>query len=191
MKKNNKQALTLIELIIVTAILAVISLAIYSSLNNGLKIWQKVNKAIPEEDVGIFFEKFSRDLRNCVKFSSLNFVGQPGRLDFASLVNSPRLGVKTVGQITYLYDVEQKQLNRIQKDFSQIFSGEEVVNPALGNLKSLRFLYYVRYENSKERVWLEECPPALMPLAVKIELEFGDDDQIQKFARTVTIPIGG
>ena len=54
MKKKHNNAFTLVELLIVTAMLAVISLAIYSTFSSGLKIWQRVSKPIPEEDLGIF-----------------------------------------------------------------------------------------------------------------------------------------
>ncbi|MBI3602538.1 MAG: prepilin-type N-terminal cleavage/methylation domain-containing protein [Candidatus Omnitrophica bacterium] len=190
--KNSRRAFTLIELLVVTAILAVISLAIYSLINNGLKIWQRVNQRIIEEDLDIFFEKFAHDLRNCAKFSGVKFIGTPERLEFATIVNSPTLHRNTIGQILYVYDQETKQLERIQRDYSQIYSAEEgLAQPPLSNLKLFKFFYYIQNENSKERVWVQESPVDRVPLAVRIELQLTYGTETSKFTRTVSIPVGG
>jgi len=191
--KNSRRAFTLIELLIVTAILAVISLAIYAMVNNGLKIWQKVNnQRIIEEDIDIFFEKFAHDLRNCAEFSSVKFIGTPERLEFATIVNSPALHRNTIGQIRYVYDKETQQLERIQRDYSQIYSEEKGVSqPLLGNLKSCKFFYYIQNENSKERLWVQESPVDKIPLAVRIELQLTNGTELSEFTRTVSIPVGG
>ena len=55
--RKNRSGFTLIELLIVAAMLGVVSLAIYSTFNNGLKLWQKVNKPVAGEDADIFFEQ--------------------------------------------------------------------------------------------------------------------------------------
>ena len=48
-KKKNRLGFTLVELFLVSVILSIISLAIYSTLNNGIKIWQKINIETPGE----------------------------------------------------------------------------------------------------------------------------------------------
>ena len=50
--------MTLIELLITMTILAVISTAIYASLNSGLKIWKRINQQLVHEDLDIFFHDF-------------------------------------------------------------------------------------------------------------------------------------
>lgn len=190
---NSKRAFTLIELLIVMTILAVISLAIYAMLNNGLKIWEKVNnKHSIEEDIDISFEKFAHDLRNCMQFSGIKFIGTPEHLEFASIVNSPALRCNTIGQILYVYDEETKQLERIQRDYSQIYSKEEGLSrPLLGDLTSVEFSYYVQEENSKKRVWVQESPVGKIPLAVRIELQLTNGTETSTFTKTVSIPVGG
>ena len=191
--KNSKRAFTLIELLVVMTILAVISLSIYAMLNNGLKIWEKVNnKHSIDEGIDILFEKFAHDLRNCMAFSGIKFIGTPERLEFASIVNSPALRCNTIGQIQYIYDEETKQLERIQRDYSQIYSKEEgLPRPLLSDLTSVGFSYYVQEENSKKRVWVKESPAGKVPLAVRIELQLTNGTEISTFTKTVSILVGG
>jgi hypothetical protein len=65
----------------------VVAFAIYASFNNGIKIWERVNKEIPGEDLNIFFDKFSVDLKNSFKFSGIKFSGKKNEVAFASIVN--------------------------------------------------------------------------------------------------------
>ena len=106
------QGFTLIEMLVVTVMLSVISLAIYATFNNGIKIWQKINKPIPQEDLYIFLDRFVSDVKNTFKFTGLNFLGKVDRLEFPALVDSPRLNKKTVGQVVYFYNSTSGALNR-------------------------------------------------------------------------------
>lgn len=190
MKRKNKNGFTLIELLIVTALLAVISLSIYATFNSGIKIWQRVNKQLPEEDLDIFFEKFALDLRNSFKFNGLNFLGEEKRLEFATLVNNPRINKKTVGKAIYLYDSESKIIKRSLLDFSQIYNGKEgTTQELLKNVESLKFRYYLYDKEKKEYLWQDEWLKEDLPLAVRIELDVVDGSQINKFIKTVSIPV--
>lgn len=187
--KKNSFGFTLVELLVVTVILSFVSLAIYTTFNNGLAIWQRINRQLPEEDLNIFFEKFTHDLKNTLKFTGVNFLGTNERLEFANLVYSPLLKNRTVGQVIYFYDPYVEILKREQRDFSRVFSGQEgLVAWSLINLKSLRFQYYIYDRDKKEYLWQEDCPAETIPLAVRIDLEFKDG---AKFRKTVSIPISG
>ncbi len=195
MWKNNYRrvaAFTLIEMLIVTAIISVVALAIYATLNNGIKIWQKVNRQLPEEDLNIFFDKFSLDLRNSFKFSGINFSGTIDTLEFPTLVNSLRLQKRTVGKLIYAYEPASRILNRQQMDFSAVYSDEDIpVQQSLKNVKSLRFQYYFYDKERKEYLWQDEWLKEGLPLAVKMELEFDDGRETKKFTKTVGIPASG
>ena len=58
-------------------------------------------------------------------------------------------------------------------------------------MRRFKLAYYTLKAESGEYVWLDEWTEAGLPLAVRVELEAGDDDNINKFARTVSIPAGG
>ena len=190
--RKNNPGFSFIELIIVVSILSVVSLAIYATFNNGMKIWQRVNRQLPEEELDIFFEEFTRDLRNCLKFAVIGFLGREDRLEFATLTGSAGLKGRTVGQVSYLYEPAREMLIRRQRDYSQVYSDAEgKAEDGVRNIKSVRFKYYFYSKEKNEYYWQEESLTGAIPLAVRIELELEDEKQLSKFARTVTIPIGG
>ena len=190
---NRKRGFTLIEMLIVTAILSVVALAIYATLNNGIKIWQKVNRQLTEEDLNIFFDKFTLDLRNTFKFTGINFSGTIDKLEFPTLVNSLRLQKRTVGRLIYAYEPETRILNRDQADFAGVYSGESnAIQQSLRNVRALKFQYYLYDEQEKEYLWQDEYGHKEgLPLAVRVELEFDDGAEIKKFTKTVGIPTSG
>lgn len=197
MKKKNrkgpvsrKQGFTFVEMLIVSAILSVVALAIYAAFNNGIKIWQKVNQPLAEEDLDIFLDKFAADLRNTFKFTGIKFLGAKDWLGFPTLVSSLGLEKRTPGQVIYFYDAQTKTLSRKQKDFAQVYAEEEgTINQTLRNLRGLKFQYYVYDKDKKEYLWLEEWLREDLPLAVRIELEVIDGEKINKFSKTVGIPV--
>ncbi|MFC1666925.1 prepilin-type N-terminal cleavage/methylation domain-containing protein [Candidatus Omnitrophota bacterium] len=190
MKKNKRHAFTLIELLVASAILCVISLAIYATFNNGIKIWQKINRDMPEENVDIFFERFSSDLRNAFRFKGIGFSGGEYRLGFPTLINSPRLEKTSVGQAIYFYDPLEETVTREERGFSQVYSGETgVIKQALESVESLRFQYYFYDSEEREYTWQDGWLKEGMPLAVRIELEFDNGIETIRFTKTVTIPV--
>jgi len=188
--RRNKAGFTLIEMLIVTAMLSVISLAVYATFNNGIKIWQKINQEMPAEDMNIFFEKFTADLRNSLKIGNVAFSGKEDEFEFATLVNSQRLGEATVGKVKYNYDYNNEKILREQMDYSAIYeSGSGISRPSLGNVKSLKFSYYIYDSVKQEYLWQDEWKETSLPLAIRIELELKNNDRTDKFTKTVSIPV--
>lgn len=175
-----------------TAILSVIALAVYSSLASSLRIWKRVNVGSAYEDLVLFLDRFARDLTNCLLFTGIAFRGNEKTVEFASFVQSPHWGGNVVGRVSYLYDPQTKNLERIQQDFSQIYAGGELSkSQSLAGLESLQFRYYVYDEETKEYFWKDELSEGDLPAAVRVELELKDGNQTKKFVRTVSIPIIG
>ena len=184
--------MTLIELLITMTIMSVISTAIYASLNSGLNIWKRSNQPLAHEDLDIFFDRFGRDLRNCARFTGLPFTGTQERVEFPTILASPRFGGDVVGRVSYAYDRQAKTLLRVQQDFSQVHSGEESskIQP-IPDLGLVKFRYYVYDQQSKEYSWREDFLEGDFPLAVRVELELGDGSKAQGFTRTVSVPLSG
>lgn len=182
----------MVELMVVTAMLGIISLAIYSTFSNGFKVWQKVNQPLAQADLGIFFEKISQDLNNCLKSSSIPFTGESSNLGVPTQVFSLRLKTRTLGLVTYSYDQQSGVLTRQAKDFSQLYSRQES-DPAvlLKNISFLKFEYYYFDTQKQEYFWKEEWLGAGLPLAVRVTLNLNDASGTDKIIRTISIPIGG
>ena len=191
---RQKRGFTLIELCLVSLIASVIGLAVYFTFSNGMRIWQKANQKVVEEDLSIFFDRFALDARNCLKFSGLGFLGAKERLEIVSRVVS-RGGFEpapAIGLVAYFYEPRSKALFREENDLSRIFEGKQgTVKGILENLNSLKFGYYFYDKEKKEYVWLEEATLEGLPLAVRIEFELDVQGSAGRFARTVSIPIGG
>ena len=189
-RNHKKSGLTLVELLLVVLTMAIVSLAVYSLLNNGIKIYKRLNKLVPEEGLDIFFDKFSLDLKNSFNFSGINFSGGQDSFEIATLVSSLKLNKKTVGKVIYSYDRAKKTISRQLRDFSELSSGKEgVVTDSIKDVRYLKFYYYL-YDNEKnafswKEVWDRENPP----LAVRVELELDPENGLQnkKFVKTVGI----
>jgi prepilin-type N-terminal cleavage/methylation domain-containing protein len=183
---------TLIEILIVTMMMSVVSLAIFSAFNNGIKIWQRLNRQLPQEDINIFFDKFTSDLRNCVKLKNISFTGKADTLEFASIVLSARMEQASVGKIVYRYDRSAGALRRDQFDYSAVFTEEKnAYAGGLEHIRSLRFLYYNLDDEKKEYIWQEEWLQDALPKAVRMEIEFLRGEEVLYLTRTVNIPISG
>lgn len=191
MRKN--RGFTLIEMLIVSLIMSIISLGLYVTLNSGIKVWQRINiQQLAAEEVNIFFDKFASDLRNSLPFTTINFIGTENGLSFPSIIKSQRLEGRTIGQVLYTYDSRAGLLNRRQKDYSQIYNLEEAAPSAtLKNIKSLVFQYYVYDKERKEYFWHNEPLPEQIPWAVRLELEFLAGAKTYGFTKTVAIPVNG
>lgn len=175
----------------VMGMVAVISLAIYSTFNNGLKIWQRLNQSLVEEDLDIFFDRFAFDLRNSFNFSGFNLLGEENKLEFSTFIDSARLNRNTVGKVIYFYDSQREILNRSPLDFAEVYEGIETYQPILRKVKSLKFEYYFYDEEKKEYCWEKTWSREKFPLAVRVELEMANNEGLQRFTKTVNIPISG
>lgn len=192
-KREKHPGLSLVEILIVMVIMSLISLAVYANLSSGIKIWQRINKPRPEEDLNIFLDRFMQDLKNALKFQGLDFLGTEDSFELPTLINSPALKTKTVGKVIYYYDRREKILKRQQQDLSQIYNRQDS-GPVrqLGNVESLRFQYCSYDKEKKEFIWQEEWKTKdEFPLSVRMELEFNNGIQTKAFTRTVDIPISG
>ena len=195
MKRN--RGFTLVEVLLVISLVAIVALALYATFSSGVRVMSLVDQAAEEEDLNIFFEKFSRDLQNTFHYATIPFLGQGDRLSFATSIQTDmRLGGgRGVGRVTYAYDPSERAILRTQEDINQIFEeqtgqAQKVFFP----LSSFRLEYY-RYDavkNSYEwkEEW-EETEEKIIPLAVKVLLRLQEEKGEKDVTRTVAIPVGG
>jgi prepilin-type N-terminal cleavage/methylation domain-containing protein len=189
---------TLIETLIVAAMLSVVALALYSTFNSGVKIWQRLTQKVLTDDVNIFFEKISDDLRNSFRFSGIAFVGREDSLNFATLARTDfgqREKVFTVGKVDYTFDSQTGSLNRQQVSYSQLYQNTSVpLRQMVSNVEALHFQYY--YYDPEEELyiwedfWQEEEKESI-PLAVRITIYFGNASKTESLTKTISIPLGG
>ena len=202
-KVPSKRGFTLIELVLVTAILAVIGMAVYGTFSNGLNIWEKVTEDSVEEDIYLFFEKISVDLRNSFKLTGLRFKGGKTKVSFPSMIKyKGEDGLEnTIGEVTYYIDRKKKALMRREANYSEIYRKKPgSVRMLSENISSLQFKYYVYEEKYKKYAWVTdwqlsdeyfgEVVEETLPLVVKIEIGIPGEKGEQKFVKTVQLPMG-
>jgi len=183
---------TLTEILLVAVMLSVIGLAVYNAFNNGIKIWKRIVRNVIEEDVSIFFEKISRDLKNSFEYTGIKFEGLPQRIAFATLI-VPRESKNSkyeIGYVAYFEDSMDKSINRQQQNYSQLYQD---INPmplkVVSNIKNLTFEYYYydpnRDKASWESSWEDE---ENLPLAVRVKVEFYEDNREKTLVKSISIP---
>lgn len=180
---------TLVELLIVTAVLSVILLAICAHMESGLKLWRRANQKDARQDTVVFLERFTGDLRNSFKFKGIDFNGEIKKVGLPAILYSPRLKSKCVGEISYVYEKDKEYLYRLKKDYSDICNdGDGAVSGGLKNVASAAFFYYYYDKENKEFIWKDASLKESMPLAVRLEFKIKYDDQTETITRTVSIP---
>ena len=183
-------------MLLVTSLLAITSLAIYHSLINGLKIWQVSNRYVQEEDIALFLDKMSQDLRNAVNFSLIKFAGKENTLGFATIVNtladtrsSQPEYISQIGRVEYEFDSLHAALLRRQANYGQAMEDEfGPSRPVVQSVKEVKFAYYVM---ESDRIVLKNRSNDLWPVAVLIEIRFaGKGEQDQTISKVINIPAG-
>jgi prepilin-type N-terminal cleavage/methylation domain-containing protein len=188
--ERSNSGFTMVELLIVAVVMAIIGMTMYSALSNGVRIWSRVNERLGVEDVGILFEKFESDVRNCARVSATRFSGGEDGVSFAGLVPSAVLGSSTVGTIGYSYDSEHDALLRSQKDIFDVYADNPgAVRSLLNGVKSAKFSYYVYLKEAKRYMWLDDIRSGVIPLAIRMEANVQCEGRTERFTKTVSIPV--
>ncbi|MFH1578368.1 MAG: type II secretion system protein GspJ [Candidatus Omnitrophota bacterium] len=184
---------TLIEMLVVLTMFSLIGLAIFTTLANGINIWQRMNQTVKQDDINIFFDRIAGELRNTFEFSTIGFQGNQDKIAFVTLVTTEGPGgfyETGIGQVAYFYIKGDEQLNKRVRSYSQTFEGDSGNNQTLlDDVRSLEFAYYFYDQKAKEYLWQEECIGEGLPLAVRIKLELRSDQQIEMIIRTIDIPV--
>ncbi|MFH1045534.1 MAG: prepilin-type N-terminal cleavage/methylation domain-containing protein [Candidatus Omnitrophota bacterium] len=193
---RTKKGFTLIETLLVTSMLAVVSLAVYGTFNSGIKIWQRLTQRMPVEDVSILFEKMTDDLRNSFSFDGLPFIGLGQSFSCATLVNTKlQSGPEglSAGKVVYFYNPKNKTINRQQFNYSEIYEDVFTRSRQMSEqVYSLRFQYYyydpLRRVHGWKELWLEEDEEARLPLAVRMTISFMENEEIREETKTIALP---
>ena len=191
------------ELILVSVILSVVGMAVYTAFSNGIRLWKRVNQESPQKDASMFFAKISYDLRSLVRHSAVSFSGKPDSISFAAFVVSgtEEDTKKNLGMVSYYFEKKKDAVAREQSNYSQLYLSERgSVRWLLRGVDSLTFRYYCYDPENEEYIWLDawdadEAPPGMkvdeaLPLSVMVEIKL-DECQDEKFRAIVPVPAGG
>jgi len=191
MKRN---AFTLIELIIATAILAVIVVSISSTFSIGIKAWRRGNEGHEFQKVRIALLKIQKELRNSFFFSKIAFKGTSSEITFSLAI--PEDNTEKIYIITYRMDENKdtgaKNLVREKRLFSENPQDEkETIKEPVFSVRSIAFKYaYKLKDDSNGFEWQDSWPESQqgIPRAVKISFQLDSGDEI--YNKTIFIPQG-
>lgn len=186
---------------LVTAILAVVGMAIYGSFASGINIWQRVTQPSEIEDVGLFFKNISYDLRNSFLIDNIRFRGGATQISFPTRIKHHAKGAveDSIGKVAYSFDRRKKKLHKSQADYSEVYRKKPGRKRLLiEGISSLQFHYFVYDAERKKYSWLtnwQETDEPFgteaeynLPLIVKIVVGIPKGDFEKKFVKTVSIP---
>lgn len=171
-----RKAFTLIEILLVAALFAMLGLAAFTCLSNGLKLSQRAGLLSSEEDVAMLLDRFCWDMKNAFSFSLISFKGEEMKIKLPTLVwtATDRRGIRAkdefetqMGAVEYAFDIDKKAILRRQANYSQALR-EEWGDPQMvvAGVESIRFRYF--YEGQKEgRLTIDGGD---LPSAIEIEL---------------------
>jgi hypothetical protein len=194
--KFSKKSFTLIEMLMVTSLLAVTGLAIYHSLVNGIKVWQISNRHTQEEDIAIFFDKVSQDLHNAFPFSLIKFDGKENKFSFATNVRTlkdrwdpnPEY-INQIGRVEYQFNKPNGTLSRRQANYGQAVNDKfDPSRPVVRLVKDVKFAYYVV---DGDKIVAKKRTSDQWPVGILIEITFADQgEQDNIMSKFITIPSG-
>jgi prepilin-type N-terminal cleavage/methylation domain-containing protein len=192
-----KKGMTLVEILIVTSLISLISVVLYHALSNGLRVWGVSQKVVIEEDTALFLEKLSSDLHNTLFYAKLPFLGDHETLSFPTMIKlkeedafsqSPKVS-EQIGRVQYSYDVSHKTIIRKEADYGQAINNEYgYAQTFVTQVDSLRFNYI--YVTEKEQI-LSENILETMPSAVEVEVTFFENKLKRSIKKTIDIPLAG
>ncbi len=190
----SKKGLTLMETLIVVSLIAMTSMAIYSSLSNGLKVWKKTQQLVVEEDIVIFFDKLSQDLRNTYLYAKFNFDGGKQRITFPTRIqrlpdqrikNARQDYVSQLGKVEYYYDGLKDIIYRREANYSQALNGKFSKKRILvRHIRAVHFKYFY-YAEGKE-IYSPEVFETY-PSRVEVEVEFSDKQGNKNMKRSIDL----
>jgi hypothetical protein len=188
--KIKRKGFSIFELLLVSAIIPALSLAIYALFSSGIKIYQRINRSLPFEEINFFLDNFKQDLKNTFYFKEIAFQGEPQKLSLATFVYDISFQEKLPGKVVYVYEPYKKSFIRQEFSYPQIFSATSHPRvKALKNIDNLEFKYYYYKKETNEFLWEENALDGKIPLAVRIEFVFKDEKEENPFVCTVSIPI--
>ncbi|OGW81997.1 MAG: hypothetical protein A3G33_04425 [Omnitrophica bacterium RIFCSPLOWO2_12_FULL_44_17] len=197
---SNYAGFTLVELLVVLAIISVTLTVLYTSFRTGLLAYQKMEENLMDRrEAEIFMMQFEHELKNAIPYynkdSEQFFVGDERDLKFpAKLVRYSQKGMEE-GLFMVEYQVRGQSLVRKEKKMVKKFkdrsSSREVKETLFNKLKKCRF-EYLFVDDSDKLFWDKEwtnSPYLGVPRGVRLIMR-GDSFGIQEKSYEILIPHG-
>ena len=188
-----KKSVTLIEILLASALTVLVGLAVYKTLSSGIYLWRSFDRLKPKQEAFSFFEKFSSDLRNRSLGSIQELKGKPNKVSF--FVNDPSCNIGdyhasdflNLANTSSIYRVEYEFLsqdNCLKKRIYRINENTPVLESRIVNsVSDVTFSFIVFDRKAEEFKELEETF-GIFPDAIEVNIKkMNDDEQSQLISR--------
>jgi hypothetical protein len=182
-----------------SVLVAIIAVAIYGMLSNGIKVWERVSGKSSAIDVNIFVDRIGMDLKNCLYFNNIEFSGTSTSLEFPAVIAQTareNQNPSPISRINYSYDSDSQTVQRGSVDC--LLSAQQPDSRVMvEGVQDLDFAYYFFDKEKNLFFWVPQWPPegviqtGAYPLAVRISLEIPAGDTVERLVKTISLPIGG
>ncbi len=189
---------TLTEILLVSCLFAVISLAVFNAFNNGFRLWARGQHVMVEGNMAIFLEKMGEDLRSAVTISGIPFKGNSTDISFPAIILAPadergsraeEGTVDQIGAVRYTFDPSEKKIWRRQAVYGQalktLWSDPQ---EAASQIEDIEVRYYFKGEHGLEA---KSQTDEGIPLAVAMDVQYMRDGQERHMRRFFLVPVGG
>jgi len=188
--------MTLVETLVVVSVLAVVALAVFSTMSGGFSLWERVLKLDSDEDIRIVFEKMTVDLGRMVRFSMLEFRGTERELSFPVISESvqvpgqPAAG-KAVSYVSYYLDTRKSGIVRKECSFSDAVKGEGgTTRDLLKDAYRLDFKYLCRSAVPGGLSERSEIKDGIVPEFIRVTLIVKSPDRrLRSVSELIEVPI--
>lgn len=196
--KKGYRGFTLTEVLLVSAMLALISLAVFNAFSNGFKLWARGEHVMVEGDTAMFLDRIAEDLRQVSLISGIPFKGEATQLSFPAVIMAPtdqrgsRANEGTaqqLGAIQYTYDPLRKKIFRSQATYGQALKSQWSQPVEVADLiEGISLHYYFTVEHGID---IKDQTDQGIPMGVEIDVQYLVGDRTFHMRRFLVIPVGG
>ncbi|MBF0479844.1 MAG: prepilin-type N-terminal cleavage/methylation domain-containing protein [Candidatus Omnitrophica bacterium] len=194
MKKRHCKGMTLVEILITVGLFAAVSLAIYRSLDGGIRVWKKSQELVCEEGIALFFERLTADIRNAREYSLIMPEGGETKFAFSTTVVTAqdqilasRENIRQIGKVEYYFDITAHTIYRRQANYGQAVN-KKFQDPMsiVNGLDSLHFKYFYLSEGKETQT---QQVSSVLPYALEAEVKFTDRYGPRSLKKLILIPV--
>ena len=168
--------LTLVELLVTVALMALVAGACAATFAGGLRVWERLAALGARQAwVPVAFDEIRRDLHRVRRFKPIPFAGRYDRVSFPALVaaiGADGVEADEIGQRGYFFDSARRRLCQSAQPYRRLRHDRltDACSPVLTDVERVRMSYYGVDPDSGVNGWSGSWSGPEPPLAVKIEV---------------------
>lgn len=196
--RNHRRGFTLTEILLVSAMFAVISLAVFNAFSNGFKLWARGQHVMIEGDMAIFLDRIAEDVRQTVLITGIPFKGNSTEISFPAIILAPTdiYGSRSketigdqIGAIRYVFVPFEKKIFRYQATYGEALKSEWSDPIEVASLiEDISMRYYFTADRGVD---IKSQAEQGIPMGIMIDIQYLVEGQTYHMRRFLIVPVGG